>query len=88
MIMIQHPKNVITWCYDINLMILCVYAVGVQYAWVYELYVTFPFCKGLTKHECYKALICNKTQRTYSNKLAMGYHRMAVYHCRINGKSS
>ena len=35
---------------------------GVQFSWVYQRHVTFTLCKGLTKHEYYKALTCNKFQ--------------------------
>ena len=68
MIMVKPKKNVKTWCFDINLMIQC--KVSNTHGFTSG---TLHSCSvrvlhGLTKHECYPPLMCNKFQRAYSNE--------------------
>ena len=58
MIMIKHLKNVKTWCFENNLMILC--------SRIYQQ------SRDIRPHECYPPLMCNKFERTHSKEQVMG----------------
>ena len=79
--MIKTLKNVKTYCFDINLMML--------YSRIYQRHVTriVRVMHTLTKHECYPPLMCKKFQRTYSNEqviTAWMYSTVELMVCLLN----